>query len=299
VTLHLGLDLGGTNIKSAVLELVVDEYEVVAEGSLQTGAEGGPDTVTANLIKAARQLGDKTGPFSTVGLGVPGHFEPDTGRIIIFPNLPGGWPGYPLRDKIQEALSTPTWMINDARAFTLGEGLMGAGRGRGTVVCMTLGTGVGGGIMIDGQLHRGESGVAGELGHQIVMPDGPVCGCGNRGCVEAVTRAGVLAALAGKETAAEVYEAARDGDERSVAAVQQVADYLGIGLANVVTMIGPGRIVIGGGIAEAGAGVFGPIEDAVRSRVTLVPDEAYEIVPAELGRSAGAIGAALAGVIRP
>ena len=299
MTLHLGLDLGGTNIKSAVLTHHEDEYEVVAEDSLATDAEGGPDTVAQNLITTGRQLEDRVGRFDTVGLGVPGHFEPDTGRIIIFPNLPGPWPGYPLRDKISDALAAPTWIINDARAFTLGEGIMGAGRGRGTVICMTLGTGVGGGIMIDGRLHRGESGVAGELGHQIVMPDGPVCGCGNRGCVEAVTRAGVLAALAGKETAAEVYEAAREGDERSVAAVQQVTDYLGIGLANVVTMIGPGRIVIGGGIAEAGEGVFGPIEDAVRSRVTLVPDEAYEIVPAELGRSAGAIGAALAGVIRP
>lgn len=299
MTLHLGLDLGGTNIKSAVLQFDGDDYQVVAETSLPTEADGGPETVTGNLITSAQQLESQVGPVATVGLGVPGHFEPDTGRIVIFPNLPGKWPGYPLRDRIHEALSAPIWVINDARAFTLAEGIMGAGRGSRTVVCMTLGTGVGGGLMIGGRLHLGESGVAGELGHQIVMPDGPICGCGNRGCVESVTRAGVLAALAGKETAAEVYAAAQAGDERSIAAVQQVADYLGIGLANVVTLIGPGRIVIGGGIAEAGEGVFGPIEEAVRSRVTLVPGDAYEIVAAELGSSAGAIGAALAGVIRP
>lgn len=299
MSLHLGIDLGGTNVKTTVLEDANGAFAVVAEGSTPTLAERGPAAVASTLVDAGREMILQVGTVDTAGLGVPGHFEPDTGRIVILPNLPGDWPGYPLRSQVEEGLGVPTAMINDARAFTLAEGRLGAGQGYRTVVCVTLGTGVGGGIMINGHLHMGDSGVAGEIGHQIVIPDGPVCGCGNRGCVEAVTRAGVLAALAGKDTAAEVYEAARAGEERSMAAVQQVADYLGTGLANVVTLLGPSRIVIGGGIAEAGEGVFGPIDEAVRSRVTLVPDETYEIVPAQLGRAAGAVGAALAGALKP
>ena len=125
------------------------------------------------------------------------------------------------------------------------------------VVCVTLGTGVGGGIMIDGSLHGGAFGVAGELGHQTIVPDGPLCGCGNRGCVEALTRADVLASLAGKEYSRGGLRGSGRGEERSLAAIRQVAEYLGIGLANVVTLLGPDRIIIGGGIADAGELVLG------------------------------------------
>jgi glucokinase len=141
--------------------------------------------------------------------------------------------------------------------------------------------------------------VAGEIGHQTVVADGPLCGCGNRGCVEALVRADVLASTAGRSSASEVFEGAREGDDRCLAAVSRMADYLGIGLANVVTMFGPERIVVGGGIAEAGDLVLGPVTAAVRRRVTLVPTEKIEIVPAHFGRFAGAVGAALAGAIRP
>lgn len=153
--------------------------------------------------------------------------------------------------------------------------------------------------MIDGRLHGGAFGVAGELGHQTIVPDGPLCGCGNRGCVEALTRADVLTSLAGKETAEEVYSAAAAGEEKSLAAIRQVAEYLGIGLANVVTLLGPDRIIIGGGIADAGELVLGPIRQAVRARVTLVPTDQIDVVAASLGAGAGALGAALAGVLRP
>jgi glucokinase len=153
--------------------------------------------------------------------------------------------------------------------------------------------------MIDGRLHRGAFGVAGELGHQTVLPDGPLCGCGNRGCVEALVRSDVLASNAGRSTVSAVFDGAREGDTRCIAAVAQMAEFLGIGLANVVTLFGPDRIVVGGGIAEAGDLVLGPIETAVKRRVTLVPTDAIEIVPAVFGRFAGAVGAALAGVLRP
>ena len=152
---------------------------------------------------------------------------------------------------------------------------------------------------MNGRLHRGAFGVAGEIGHQTVLPDGPLCGCGNRGCVEALVRADVIASNAGRSTASAVFEGARQGDNRCLAAVAQMVDFLGIGLANVVTIFGPERIVVGGGIAEAGDLVLAPITEAVRRRVTLVPTEKIEIVPAWFGRFAGAVGAALAGLMRP
>lgn len=297
-TLHLGLDLGGTNIKVATLSGTDNGFEVLTTDSVETGAADGPEAVVANLVEIGSKI---TGaqPVDTLGLGVPGHFDRDSGQILLFPNLPGDWEGFPLRARVESGLGIPTWMINDARAFTLAEGILGAGKGCDTLACITLGTGVGGGIMIQGKLHRGAFGVAGEIGHQTIIPDGPPCGCGNRGCVEALARADVLADLAGKATAAEVFEAAKLGEPESTAAIAQVAGTLGIALSNVVTLIGPDRIVVGGGIAEAGDLVLGPIKEAVKSRVTLVPTEKIEIVPAHFGRFAGAVGAALAGAIRP
>jgi len=297
-TSHLGLDLGGTNIKVAVLARDGDEFEILSTNSVDTKAAEGPEGVTENLVRVGDAAISASGA-STLGLGVPGHFDRETGRVLLFPNLPGEWQGFPLRDRIEEALGVGTWMINDARAFTLAEGLLGAGKGCHTVACVTLGTGVGGGLMIEGRLHRGAFGVAGEIGHQTVLADGPLCGCGNRGCVEALVRADVLASTAGRSSASAVFEGAREGDDRCLAAVSQMADYLGIGLANVVTMFGPERIVVGGGIAEAGDLVMGPVTAAVKRRVTLVPTEKIEIVPAHFGRFAGAVGAALAGSLRP
>lgn len=189
-------------------------------------------------------------------------------------------------------------MVNDARAFTLAEGTIGAGAGCSTVACVTLGTGVGGGLMFGGRLHRGAFGVAEEIGHQTVLTDGPLCGCGNRGCVEALVKADALASDAGRSSASEVFEGARGGDQACLAAVRRWAEFLGIGLANVVTIVGPDRIVVGGGIAEAGDLVLDPITEAVRRRVTLVPTESIDIVPAVFGRFSGAVGAALAGVLR-
>lgn len=295
MSLHLGLDLGGTNIKIVIIERN-GEGTVVEKRTVPTGAQGGPDVVTANLVTAGLSaLEDHA--VASVGLGVPGLFDRETGAIELFPNLPGPWKGYPLRTNVAEGIGRPIEMINDARAFTLAEGLMGSGKGCHTVACITLGTGVGGGIMIDGVLHTGAFGVAGELAHQTIVIDGPVCGCGNRGCVEALTKADVLTDLAGQPTPAAVFDAARRGNERALRAVEQVAGHLGVGLANVVTILGPDRIVVGGGIAEAGDFVLDRIRAAVRSRVTLVPTDQIEIVPAEFGPYAGAVGAALAGAL--
>jgi glucokinase len=293
---YLGLDLGGTNIKSVVLENGDDTAPtVVATDIAPTNAERGPVGVVRRIIEFGSEMIGRHGPIMAVGLGVPGLFDRDTGAIKLFPNLPGPWVGQPLREPVTKALRLPVAMINDARAFTLAEGTIGAGKGCHVIIGLTLGTGVGGGLMIGGKLHLGAWGVAGEVGHQTVVADGPLCGCGNRGCVEALTRADVLTALAGKVTVEEVYAAVSSGDQRSIKAVKTVAGYLGIGLANCVAVLGPDRIVIGGGIVAAGDLVLDPIRQAVRARVTFVPADEIEIVAAALGSSAGAIGAALAG----
>ena len=292
---YLGLDLGGTNIKGAVVDVDPESAPtVLATGSTKTQAEGGPEAVAQRMIGHGSTMAEEHGPFAAVGVGVPGLFDFETGEVIFLTNFPGEWEGFPLRDVIAEGLGTEATLINDARAFTLAEATVGAGRGCSTVACFTLGTGIGGGLFIDGKLHLGAYGVAGELGHQTVEPDGPVCGCGNRGCLEAVARPPVIAAAAGRKTMEDVVDGAAEGDPASVAALEQATAYLGIGIANILTVVGPERIVIGGGAATAGSALLDPIRAAVKERVTLVPPDQVEIVQAELGYEAGAIGAALA-----
>ncbi|HET7727130.1 MAG TPA: ROK family protein [Candidatus Limnocylindrales bacterium] len=293
----LGLDLGGTNIKWAVLDGdggVDDAPRPLGYGSLPTGAEGGPDAVAERMLEAGRRAIGVHGDVAAVGVGVPGLFNRDSGAIELFPNLPGPWPGYPLRARLEAGFGRPVTLINDARAFTLAEGTLGAGRGCRTLVCITLGTGVGGGVLIDGRVHLGANGRAGEIGHQVVVEDGPPCGCGNRGCVEPLAWAATLTRLAGRDTAAEVYAGAAEGDEQCRAAIAEVARYLGLGLANVTTVLVPDRIVIGGGISAAGELLLEPLRAVVRARAPLVDPDRIDIVAAALGPEAGAVGAALA-----
>jgi glucokinase len=295
VSWHLGLDLGGTNIKVVVLERN-GETRIISEETIATSAASGPDTVTARLIESGKASAERFGPFQSVGLGVPGLFD-GSGAVRLFPNLPGSWAGYPLGARIDEGLGQRVTMINDARAFTLAEGNLGAGRGCRIMVAMVLGTGVGGGITVDGRLHLGAFGTAGEIGHQTILPDGPLCGCGNRGCVEALTKAAVS-----RRTRRQGHRRGglRSGSQRGQAlaasAIAEVAMYLGIALANTITILGPERIVIGGGIAKAGGLLLDPVRRSLRQRVTLIPIEKVEVLLAELGSAAGAIGAALAGM---
>lgn len=292
----LGLDLGGTNIKAAVLEVNGDGVPVVVhtrQGA--TEADGGPVHVTDRIVEIGEQALSSVGarPVS-IGVGVPGLFDHASGSITFFTNLPGPWEGFPLRTRVAEGLAASATLINDARAFTLAEGTIGAGRGCRTLACLTLGTGVGGGLMIDGKLHFGAFGTAGEIGHQTIDPDGPYCGCGNPGCLEALTRPPVVAQRAGRKTFEEVLTGLEQGDEACRTALDDAISHLAVGIANVFTVFGPDRVVIGGGVAEAGDRLLDPLRVAVRNRLTLVPPEAVQIVAAELGPFAGAVGAALA-----
>ncbi|NQV05061.1 ROK family protein [bacterium] len=290
----LGVDLGATNTKMIVLSVPGDgDPAIQSVDSVRTGGEDGHDAALDRLIRVFVAKLDADGPFDGFGMGTPGLFDVD-GVVEIFTNLPGQWRGVRLRDRLEAGLGMPVTLINDARAFTLAEGRMGAGRGARVLAAMTLGTGIGGGLMIDGKVFMGSTGIAGEISHQTVLLDGPMCGCGNRGCAEALARSDVMAEMADRSSVEEVFAGLAEGDPACVASVETAAKYLGIAIANVVTFLGPDRIVIGGGIAAAGDAMLDPIRDAVWRHVTLVPERSIDIVRASLGPEAGAIGAALA-----
>jgi glucokinase len=300
---YLGLDLGGTNIKVAVIEepgrpagaraRESGGPRIVARETCPTEPHAGPRGVVERLAAVGREALDRHGPMAAAGVGLPGLFDEDSGRTVLIPNLPGDWNGVSVRDPLAEALGHPVTLINDARAFSLAEALLGAARRLGTVVCVVLGTGMGGGLVVDGRLLRG-TGTAGEIGHQTVLVDGPPCGCGNSGCVEALVRADVFARRGGRATAMEVYAAARAGDPMARSAVDEVVGWLSVALANAYVLFAPDAFVVGGGIAGAGDLLLGPLEEAVRRRVFLVPPELVRVLPAALGPYAGSCGAALA-----
>jgi glucokinase len=254
-----------------------------------------PTTVTRQLAETAVRARDVAGPVTSVGIGVPGLYDPRAGSIRFLVNIPGPWAGHPVAGPVADATGVPAFLINDARAFGLAELRLGAGRGASSMVGFTLGTGVGGVVAIDGRVHQGHDGTAGELGHQTIDPDGPSCGCGNHGCLEAFARADRIAEACGTATAEEAVRAASDGDERAAHGLAEVGRWLGIGIANMITVITPDRVVLGGGVAAAGELLFAPIRDEVARRVRTTSLDEVEIVPAELGTWAGSIGAAVHG----
>jgi glucokinase len=199
---------------------------------------------------------------------------------------------------VSAAVGVPAVLVNDARAFGLAELRLGAGRGASSMIGLTLGTGVGGVVAIDGHVHHGHDGTAGEIGHQTIDPDGPWCGCGNRGCLEAYARADQIAAACGTDTAEEAIRAAVDGDERARRGLADVGRFLGIGIANMIAVLSPDVVVLGGGIASAGEVLFAPIRAEVARRVRTTSIDDVSIVAAQLGTWAGAIGAAIHGAER-
>ena len=295
---HLGLDLGGTNIKWAVVEHVGTTWRTLDTGHGPTPAMDGPGAVVGRLATMGAEVVSAWPGVRSVGIGVPGLYDPAAGTTRFLVNVPGAWDGRPVAGPVGHALGVPAVLINDARAFGLAELRLGAGRGARSMVGLTLGTGVGGVIAIDGRVHQGHDGTAGEVGHQTIDPDGPWCNCGNRGCVEAYARADQLALACGTATAEEAVTRARDGDQRALDGLAQIGRYLGIGIANMVTVISPDKVVIGGGVAAAGDLLFEPIRAELRRRVRTTSLDSVEVVAAELGTWAGAIGAAVHGAER-
>jgi glucokinase len=297
-TRHLGLDLGGTNLKWAVVERADDAWTTLATGQGPTRAGEGPEAVVSRLGEVGAGLVATWPGIASVGIGIPGLYDPVAGTTRFLVNVPGAWAGRPVAGPVAERIGIAAFLVNDARAFGLAELRLGAGRGARTMAGLTLGTGVGGVIAVDGRVHQGHDGTAGELGHQTIDPDGPWCNCGNRGCVEAYARADQIAKACDSPTAEEAVLRAQAGDERARRGLEGVGRYLGIGIANIVTVLSPDRVVIGGGVAAAGELLFAPIRAELRRRVTTTSLDEVQLVRAELGTWAGAIGAAVHGAER-
>ncbi|HYM84963.1 MAG TPA: ROK family protein [Candidatus Dormibacteraeota bacterium] len=301
-TRHLGLDLGGTNLKWAVVAHRDGEWRTVDRGQEPTrelpDPAGVPAAVVAQLAEVGRAAAGQAGPVVSVGIGVPGLFDPVAGSTRFILNIPGPWAGQPVAGPVAAALGVPAALINDARAFGVAELRLGAGRGARAMVGLTLGTGVGGVIAVDGHVYQGRDGTGGELGHQTIDPDGPWCNCGSRGCLESFARADQIAAACGTPTAEAAFEAARRGDPEAVRGIADIGRYLGVGIATMITLITPDRVVIGGGISAALDLLLPPIRAELERRVRTTALAPVELVPAELGIWAGAIGAAIHGAER-
>jgi glucokinase len=266
------------------------------------------------LINELRQFsGEPDSVVQGIGVGVPGTPDLETGVIQLLPNLPGGWSNVPLQAILEEQIHLPVALINDVRALTLAEWTFGAGRGLDTVVCLGIGTGIGGGVVVNGQFHLGLGGTAGEFGHQVVEADGLPCGCGGRGCLELYASGPAMAAMGVKEvmhghttrigklvdydlnriTAQVIVQAALEGDQIANGILRRAGMYLGIAVGNILGVISPQRVIFGGGVSRAGDLLLRPIVQTVNERVHVIPVEKVEFVLAELGIYGGLIGAAL------
>ena len=314
----IGVDLGGTNI--VVGAMPEDGSREIAFRSSPTRASEGEESVVERMTQmiedviavTAAETGAPRANFIGIGVGAPGPLDRARGVIITAPNL--GWKMFPLRDRIQSATGINTTLDNDANCATLGEWWTGAAKGAMNVIGVTIGTGIGGGIIIDGRIHHGVSDVAGEIGHMTIDSTGRRCGCGNYGCLEAYASGtaiaerarealaneddGILLQLCGRDlsrvTSQMVYTAANDGDPVAVDVVRETARFLGAGLGALLNVLNPEVVVLAGGVVNAGDALFVPLRAEVRRRAFAPAVDACRIVPGALGGSAGAVGAVAA-----
>lgn len=314
MSLFIGCDLGGTNIKAGLVN--INSGHVVLAKSIQTLAQEGYDAVMkrmAALIQGIIDEGCKDpNEIKGVGVSAPGLLDLESGLVLFLTNLPGHWPNVPLQKTLTTYLNLPVSILNDVRAITLGEFTFGAGRGACNMACFAIGTGIGGGIVVNGELVLGIRGQAGELGHLTIDINGPRCGCGNKGCLETFASAPAIANMGTKAvqqgqatligeltnfdlnkiTPKVIADAARQGDEIANQIWEDTGHYIGTGIANIVVTLAPSKVVISGGVAAAGDLLLNPIRKTVKERVHLIPTEEVDIVLGELGNQAGILGMA-------
>jgi glucokinase len=300
----IGVDLGGTNLRTALLSA---DGEVLERSRETTRASEGWRNVVDRLVREIegqrRNAAGRGLQVAGVGVGAPGVIHADTGVVVKSPNFPD-WNNLPLRKLLEDALSLPVVIENDANAAALGEQWRGAGKNISSMILLTLGTGVGGGIVLDNRIWHGADGMAGEIGHLTLIPEGRQCSCGNRGCLEMYASArGIVRSYqdalqaAGKTspaamTAASVYDAARTGDRLAADVMRDMGRMLGIALASLINIFNPERIVLGGGVKDAWPLFIDAVREEVAARAFEVPARRSEIVPSLLGDDAGMVGAA-------
>lgn len=306
--IYVGVDLGGTAIKVGICD---------AEGNLkqtfegptraEEGAEAGMERIAEYVRTLVSQSPYEWEQVAGVGAGIAGFLDIPNGFIKFSNNL--NWRNVPARQILQEKLGVPVAINNDANVAALGEAWGGAGRGIPNVVCYTLGTGVGGGVIINGKVYEGFGGMAGELGHMSIVPDLEAinCNCGMKGCLETVASATGIVRMAKDAvergdrtslslleviTAKDVFDAGKAGDEVALRIINRAAYYLGRSMASMAVILNPQRFVIGGGVSKAGDILFRPIREIFHKYTQEQAAEGVDIVPAELGNDAGVVGAA-------
>ena len=309
---RIGIDVGGTNVKIA---LVDTKGKIVYSNSVPTRAEMGYEYTVNNIKQAIYDLLKETKlttkDIEGIGFGFPGQVDYKAGIVRNAPNIPG-WVEVPIAKLIEDEFKVPTRVDNDVRCAALGELKYGAGKGCENLICITVGTGIGSGLILNGKLVRGASNAAGEIGHiKLQMNDGPICGCGDTGCLEAFASGPSIVAMAeeyikggkstkfremasgGQITPYIVCEAAKAGDPVAQRIFTIMGEYIGIGLASVVNLLNPERIIIGGGVADAGDLLLAPLTETLKKRAMKIAGSAVEVVPAQLGNTAGVIGSSL------
>ena len=307
---RIGIDVGGTNVKIA---LVSDKGKIIYSNSIPTRAEMGYEYTINSMKDAIRDLLKETKmkaeDIEGMGFGFPGQIDCKKGVVRLAPNIPG-WVNVPIASIMEKEFGIPTRVDNDVRTAAFGELTYGEGVGCENLVCITVGTGIGSGLVINGKLVRGADNAAGEIGHiKLNMQGGPLCGCGDRGCLEAYASGPSIVAMAeeyirgGKSTKYRelanpditpyvVAVAAKEGDPVAKQIFRIMGEYIGMGLTSVVNLLNPEKIIIGGGVADAGDILLDPIRETIAKRAMTIQKN-VQVVPAQLGNTAGVIGASL------
>lgn len=311
---RIGIDVGGTNIKIA---LVDEQGKIIYSNSTPTDAEKGYEHTVNNIKKAIHNLMQETNndekSIEAIGFDFPGQIDYKKGIVKLAPNIPG-WVNVPIAQMIEDEFHIPTKIDNDVRCAALGELKFGAGKGCENFICITVGTGIGSGIVINGKIVRGCANAAGEIGHiKLQTENGPLCGCGDSGCLEANASGPAIVAMAqeyiqggkaakfremaasqgGEITPYIVAKAAEAGDPVAKRIFEIMGYRIGIGLTSVINLLNPEKVIIGGGVAEAGNLLLEPIRKTIKERAMKIASESVQIVPAQLGNNAGVIGASM------
>ncbi|MFG3255906.1 ROK family glucokinase [Streptomyces sp. NPDC048172] len=305
--LTIGVDIGGTKIAAGV----VDEEGTILETST-VPTPPTPDAVIDAIADAVRQASSSY-EVEAVGIGAPGYVDDKRATVLFTPNL--SWRHEALKDKVEQRIDVPVVIENDANAAAWGEYKFGVGTGHGEVVCITIGTGLGGGVIIGGKLHRGRFGVAAEFGHIRMVPDGLLCGCGNQGCWEQYASGRALLRYAQQRASAtpeaaeillglgdgttegiegkHISEAARQGDPVAIDSFRELARWAGAGLADLASLFDPGAFIVGGGVSDEGELVLDPIRKSYRRWLVGSRWRPHaEVLAAQLGNKAGMVGVA-------